>query len=141
MDNSADVAPRACFAPERRMTALAAAGALLAVVAAGLAGTGPGGLLALIAAVVLAAYAISDVVFSPRLVADADGLRIRTPATRATLAWSDVEHVRADSRLHLGLRSTVLEIDAEAVLVVLSRRAIGTDPEQAADLINAFRPG
>ena len=135
-----DHPPRARFVPDRRFTALAAAGAIVAIGAALVAGTGPGGLLALLAAVVLAAYAVGDVVFSPRLVADAHGLRIRTPTTRAVLAWADVEHVRADSRLRLGLRSTTLEVDAGAVLVVLSRRAIGVEPEAAAELINAFRP-
>jgi Bacterial PH domain len=133
-------APRVRFAPDRRFTALAAVGVVVAAAAALLAGGGPGRLLAVLAAVVLAAYAVGDVVFSPRLQADAEGISIRTPATRARLPWADVEHVRADSRLRLGLRSTTLEIDAGAVLVVLSRRAIGADPEQAADLINAFRP-
>ena len=56
------------------------------------------------------------------------------------LGWDDVEQVRADDRLRLGLRTTTLEIDAGAVLVVLSRRAIGADPAEAAALINAFRP-
>ena len=132
--------PRVRLAPDRRLTALAAAGVVIAAVAALLAGDGPGRLLALVAVVVLGAYAVGDVVFSPRLEADADGLVIRTPSTRARLAWADVEHVRADSRQRLGLRSMSLEVDAGAVLVVLSRRAIGTDPEQAADLVNAFRP-
>ena len=132
---------RARFAPDRRYTALAAAGALAAVLAALLAGAGAGGVLAVVAAAVLATYAVGDVVFSPRLVVDAVGVRVRTPTTRATLPWSDIEHVRADTRLRFGMRSTTLEIDADAVLVILSRRAIGTEPEQAADLINAFRPG
>jgi hypothetical protein len=138
--NADSSAPRARFAPDRRLTAAAAAGAIVAVVVALLAGRHPGGVLALVAAVVLGAYAVGDLVFSPRLVADAQGVRLRTPSTRARLAWAEIEHVRADSRLRLGLRSTTLEVDAGAVLVVLSRRALGADPEQAAALINAFRP-
>ena len=137
MDNSR---PRARFVPDRRLTALAAGGTVAALVAALLAGDGPGRVLALVAVVVLGAYAIGDVVFSPRLVADADGVVLRTPTTRARLAWAEIEHVRADNRQRLGLRSTSLEIDAGPVLAVLSRRAIGADPEQAAELINAFRP-
>ena len=140
MDSHPDSAPRVRFTPDRRFTVAAAAGVLIAAGAALLATSGPGRLLAVLAGVVLAAYAVGDLVFSPRLQVDAGGLAIRTPATRARLPWADVEHVRADSRLRLGLRSTTLEIDAGAVLVVLSRRAIGADPEQAADLINAFRP-
>ena len=140
MDDTANPAPRVRLAPDRRITALAAGGVVVALGAASLAGDGPGRLLALVAALVLAAYAVGDLVFSPRLVVDVEGLRIRTPSTRAQLAWADVECVRADTRLRMGLRSTTLEIDAGAVLVVLSKRAIGTDPEQAAELINAFRP-
>ncbi|WP_375484524.1 PH domain-containing protein [uncultured Jatrophihabitans sp.] len=128
------------FVPDRRATGLAAAGLVVAVVVALVAADGPGRLIAAVAAVVLGAYAVGDLVFSPRLTADAQGLVVRSPATRARLPWADVEHVRADTRLRLGLRSTTLEIDAGPVLVVLSRRAIGADPEQAAGLINALRP-
>ena len=42
--------------------------------------------------------------------------------------------MHADIRARLGLRSTTLEIDAGATLVVLSRRALGADPEAAAQV-------
>ena len=80
-----------------------------------------------------------DLVFSPRLEADADGLTIRSPSTRARLAWHEIETVRADVRRRRGLRSTTLEVDAGAVLVVFSRRALGEDPERAAELIAEVR--
>jgi hypothetical protein len=39
-----------------------------------------------------------------------------------------------------GLRSVALEIDAGDRLLVLSRRVLGTDPEQAAEIVRAFDP-
>ena len=43
-------------------------------------------------------------------------------------------------RTRFGLRSTALEIDAGDTLVVLSRRALGADPETVRDLVRAFAP-
>jgi hypothetical protein len=65
---------------------------------------------------------------------------IRSPLTRANLAWAEVDDVHAESRTRFGLRSTTLEIDAGPVLAVLSRRALGADPAEVADLVRAFRP-
>jgi hypothetical protein len=132
--------PAARFGPDGRLTALAAGGLVVAVTLAVI-GTDPAGrLLAGIAAVVLLGYVVSDLVFRPRLTATGDGLVIRSPAIRARLRWPEVDRVQADTRLRFGLRSTTLEIDAGATLVVLSRRALGADPEAVADLVNAFRP-
>ena len=66
-------------------------------------------------------------------------MRIRTPTIRITLPWSDVADVRVDERSHLGLLSRTLEIDAGALLVVFSRRTLGADPREVADLLAAFR--
>jgi Bacterial PH domain len=132
--------PRVVFVPDRRLTALAAAGTLVAGLVAAF-GTDPAGqFLAAVAAAVLAAYTVSDLVFSPRLEAGSEGVIVRAPLTRARLRWDEVEDVRADSRSRLGIRSTSLEIDAGPVLAVLTRRAIGTDPELAAARVAALRP-
>lgn len=133
-------APRLSWVPDRRYTALAAAGAGAAAVALALAGDPPGRVLAAVALVVLLTYVVSDLVFSPRLVATAEGLVVRSPLVRATVPWSEVEDVRADTRIRLGLRSTTLEIDAGQTLVVLSGRALGADPAEVADLVRALRP-
>jgi hypothetical protein len=132
--------PIARFAPDRRYTAAAALGVLVAVVLGVVGGDPAGRLLAAVAALVLVAYVVADVAFSPRLVVSGEGVVIRSPLTRATLTWGEVDDVRAESRSRLGLRSTTLEIDAGPVLAVLSRRALGADPAEVADLIRAFRP-
>ncbi|MCW2596486.1 MAG: hypothetical protein QOH52_2762 [Pseudonocardiales bacterium] len=140
MDSEPNQPPVVKFVADRRFTGLAAAGVVVAVVIAVLANDRAGQLLAGLAALVLALYVVSDLVFSPRLVVSAQGLRVRSPFTRADLPWSQVEDVRADTRTRLGLRSTTLEIDAGPVLAVMSRRALGADPEDVAELVNAFRP-
>ncbi len=88
----------------------------------------------------LLGYVAGDLIWSPRLAADQAGLRIRTPFTRADLAWATVEDVRADVRSRYGLRSTTLEVDAGEVFVVFSRRSLGVDPETAAALMATMRP-
>lgn len=140
MDEPLVTPPIARFAPDRRYTAAAALGALVAVVLGVVGGDPAGRLLAAVAALVLVAYVVADVAFSPRLVVSGEGVVIRSPLTRATLTWGEVDDVRAESRTRLGLRSTTLEIDAGPVLAVLSRRALGADPAEVADLIRAFRP-
>ena len=100
----------------------------------------PGRLLFGLAAALLLGYVVTDLVFAPRLTVSSAGIEIRSPLTRARLAWADVEDVRAETRTRLGLRSTTLEVDAGAVLAVLSRRALGADPAEVAELARAFRP-
>ncbi len=126
--------------PDRRYTALATGGGLGAIAAAVLTDDPAGRLLFIVAALLLAAYVGADLVFSPRLVASSSGIVINAPLTRARLAWDQVDAVRAETRFRRGLRSTTLEIDAGEVLAVFSRRALGAEPVEAADLIEAFRP-
>lgn len=133
-------APTLRFAPDLRLTALIAGAMLIAV---GLAATADDAISRAVwigAALVLAAYAAGDVIFRPRLTADATGLRIRSPLARASLAWPEIEDVRADVRSRLGLRSVTLEVDAGETLVVFSRRALGADPEAVQELVRAMQP-
>lgn len=127
------------FGPDRRLTAGLAAAAVLVAMLWFTTDTA-GRLLFAVAALVLLGYVVSDLLWWPRLVADASGVRVRTPFTRADLAWEDIAEVRADVRTRYGLRSTTLEVDAGNVLVVFSRRGLGTDPETAAGLVRAMRP-
>jgi hypothetical protein len=133
-------APRYRFGPDRRLTAATGALSVVAAIAAALSADRAGQVLLVGVAVVLFAYTVTDLVFWPRLTVTSAGLRIHTPMARTELTWPEVEAVRADARQRLGLRSVTLEIDAGEQLVVFSRRALGTDPEAAADLIRAFDP-
>ena len=134
------VRPETRFVPDRRYTALAAGGLVTAAAAAALTSDLTGRAVAIGAALVLAGYVVTDLLFSPRLTASAAGVVVNSPLLRARLGWPQIEDVRADTRLRLGLRSTTLEVDAGSTLAVLSRRAIGMDPAEAADLIRAHRP-
>jgi hypothetical protein len=131
---------QARFVPDRRYTAVAGGGAIGAILALLITDDPGGRLIAAIAALVLAAYVVSDLVFSPRLVASAAGIVVNAPLTRVRLGWDQVDEIRADTRLRHGLRSTTLEIDAGPVLAVLSRRALGAEPVEVAGLVEAFRP-
>lgn len=135
-----DRAPVLRFGPDRRVSALLAGGAILALVLALTAVDGAGRLLFAMVVMVLAGYSIGDLAFWPRLLADASGLRIRTPLARANLTWSDVDDVRADERTRYGLRSTTLEVDAGQTLVVFSRRELGADTATVQDLVRALAP-
>lgn len=144
MDNmqhapDAPAAPVASFRPDRRFTAAAAIGTLGAALAAVLASDPEGRLLAIVAAVVLLGYVVCDLVFAPRLVASSAGVRINSPLLRAELSWREVADVRADVRSRYGLRNTTLEIDTGATIAVFSRRALGADPQDAAELVLACR--
>lgn len=142
MDETAgEVTPPAVrFRPYPWLTALAGAGAVLAIVLTWQATDAPGRLIFGIAALITAAYAIGDVVFSPRLSADHTGVRIRAPMTRADLRWDEIEAVRADTRDRLGLRSTTLEVDTGETVVVFSKRSLGADPEFVARQVRAVAP-
>jgi hypothetical protein len=132
--------PEVRFVPDRRYTALAAGGVVGAVAAAAMTGDSAGRLLFAVAALVLLAYVVSDLVFSPRLVASRAGVVIKGPLTRARLAWDEIDDVRAETRFRRGLRNTTLEIDAGPVLAVFNRRVLGAEPTDAAALIEAVRP-
>jgi hypothetical protein len=128
------------FGPDLRVSALIFVAALVALVFAITSDDAPGRLLFGGAALVLGGYAVGDVVFWPRLVADATGVQIRTPLARADLAWTDIETVAADTRNRYGLRSSTLEVDAGETLVVFSRRALGADPTTVQDVVRALDP-
>lgn len=141
MDNLAAGPPASArFGPDRRLTALAGGLCVLAAVAAWRAPSSPGQLLLSLAAAVLFGYAVSDLLFAPRLAAGPDGLVVRSPWAWARLPWDHIDAVRADVRHRHGLRTVALEIDAGERLIVLSRRALGADPEAVAARVRALDP-
>lgn len=145
MDEGPDVTshrPSAGFGPDRRW-ALLALGA--AIVFAGLVLTtgDPGGkLLYTLATVVCLAIGGADLLVTPRLVVDADGLRLRSGLglTWRTLRWADVHALTVDQQVRHGLTSATLEIDDGTNLILLGRHALGRDPREAAELIGTFAP-
>jgi hypothetical protein len=140
VDESHLRAPSYRFGPDRRLTALTAGLALVAAVLASITADVPGRLLFALAALVLLAYAVTDLVWYPRLIASAEGIVVHAPGGTVHLPWAEIAAVRADARQRLGLRSVTLEIDADERLFVFSRRTLGADPEQAAGIVAAFDP-
>jgi hypothetical protein len=98
--------------------------------------------LGVVAAALVAAYGLRDVLGRERLRADARGVRIGTGlAGHRDLPWSTVERVRVDQRLRLGLRTDLLELDAGEELFLLSRYDLGADPRDAYEALTALRGG
>src|SRR5512132_3065719 len=98
---------------DRRLALLKAVGVpVFALIAFALRDDLPGLVLAVVAAVVLAVYAMRDVIAPVRLAADQDGVTVVTGfAGRRRIPWDEVERIRVDVRSRLGLRAELLEID------------------------------
>jgi hypothetical protein len=105
-----------------------------------------GRLLAGVAAVLVLALVVRDLLSRPRLSAGPDGVRVRTLTGPRSLPWADVRvAVRVTRRL--GMSSRLLELDTATgpddagVLVLLGRRDLGADPEDVARALRALDPG
>jgi hypothetical protein len=86
----------------------------------------------LAAALALAAVGLRDVLARDRLRADPTGIDVvRGYLGRVHLDWTDVEHLRVDERLRLGVRSQLLEVDADTELYLFSRYDLGVEPSVA----------
>nr|WTA67665.1 PH domain-containing protein [Micromonospora sp. NBC_00855] len=97
--------------------------------------------LAILAAAVLAGWAVRDLIAPVRLAVDPAGLTvIRGFAGRRLLPWSAIEAITVDRRPRLGLTSEVLEIDAGESLHLFSRYDLGTTPEEVAAELRSARP-
>jgi hypothetical protein len=117
---------------------LAAAFALAGVVA----GAPPPRVVGFVAAVGVAIYAVRDLVARDRLVVDHDGITtVRGYAGHRRLTWQEIEQLRIDERLRLGIRTQLLEIDAGEEIYLLSRYDLGAEPREAYDLVQALMAG
>ena len=139
MDEHPDPGSVYRFGPDRRLTAVTGAAGFVAVAIAVFTSDAGARFLLALAAVVLFGYTVSDLLFWPRLTLTDFGVQVRGPFERAALGWPEVETIRADVRVRHGLRSTALEVDTGESLIVLSRRALGTDPAVVADLAATLR--
>jgi hypothetical protein len=82
------------------------------------------------AALVLLAVAARDLALRPRLRADPAGVTVRTLSGSTSIPWPALR-VRVRATRRLGTRSRTLELEDardDAVLLVLGRRDLGTDP-------------
>ncbi|MCX5068244.1 PH domain-containing protein [Micromonospora lupini] len=96
--------------------------------------------LAVLAAAILAGWAVRDLVAPVRLAADPTGLTvIHGFAGRRKLPWPTVEAISVDRRQRLGLTSEVLEIDAGESLHLFGRYDLGATPEEVAAELRAAR--
>jgi hypothetical protein len=84
---------------------------------------------ALVAAAILAVYAMRDVLAPVRLAADLEGVTVVSGyAGRHWVDWAQVERMRVDARSRGGMRSELLEIDAGEHLFLLSRYDLNAHP-------------
>lgn len=94
-----------------------------------------------LAAVALVVFAVRDVLARERLRADRSGVDVVSGfASRRHLPWAEVEALRIDERLRLGVRSRLLEVDADAEIYQFGRHDLGVDPGEAIIAIIALRP-
>jgi len=147
---SEEAGPAGAAAPDRlswrvsrKMTALKAAGVLAFTVMALLSlGEPVRPVVAGLAALILAGYALRDLVAPVRLEADPDGVTVVTGfAGRRRLAWSQIERVRVDERRRLGVRSELLEIDTGESLHLLSQYDLDASVRDVADALLRLRTG
>ena len=98
--------------------------------------------IALIVALGLAVWALRDLLAPVRLAADASGVTIIAGfARRRHLPWSAVERVRVDRRIHRGLRSETLELDAGDAIYLFSANDLGALPEDVVVTLADLRSG
>jgi len=94
-----------------------------------------------VAALVLAGYALRDIIAPVRLAADRETVTVvHGYAGRRRLEWDEIERVRLDQRRRLGTRSVALEIDTGDHLYLFSSYDLGTDPADAVAALEALSP-
>jgi hypothetical protein len=91
------------------------------------------------AALLLLGLAARDALLRPRVQARADGVTVRALTGATTIPWPRVR-ARVRTQRRWGVRARTLELEDrtdDAVLVVLGRRELGTDPEAVAEALHA----
>ena len=94
-----------------------------------------------VAALVLAGYALRDIIAPVRLAADREAVTVvHGYAGRRRLEWDEIERVRLDQRRRLGTRAVALEIDTGDHIYLFSSYDLGTDPADAVAALEALSP-
>jgi len=92
------------------------------------------------AAAGLAIWALRDLVAPVRLAADPGGVTVIVGfARRHRLPWSQIEAVRMDRRDRLGVRTEMLEVDAEDNLYLFSMHDLGARPDEVLQALLLLR--
>jgi Bacterial PH domain len=89
----------------------------------------------------LATWALRDLIAPVRLAADPDGVTVIAGyAGHRRLAWSQIATVRMDSRDRLGVRTQMLEVDADDNLYLFSMHDLGAQPDEVLAALLVLRP-
>jgi hypothetical protein len=132
--------PIATFRPSRLVAGLLVLACVVFVVLWRTTDTDPvGKVLYGTAVVFVAAVAATDLLWSPRLAVTRTALVVRSPTRSGRYPWTVITGVRVDQRRRLGITQAALEIDLGDDLIVLSQRALGTDPSLVLEIIDAAR--
>jgi hypothetical protein len=93
-----------------------------------------------LAGLVLAAYALRDVLVPVRVAADASGVTVATGyAGHRRLPWSSVEKIQVYQRQRLGTRSELLEIDTGESLHLFSAYELNAPCVEVAEALEELR--
>jgi hypothetical protein len=106
-----------------------------------------GRILTALAALGLLLFALFGTVARPRLRADTDGIEIRRLGGRQRWAWGAVR-ISVSSTRRFGRSVSLLELEAgddtedgDSALVVLGWLDLGTEPQEVAAVLRAYRTG
>lgn len=84
-----------------------------------------------IAALVLTALAVRDILVPVRLAADREGITVVSGiAGTQRILWPEIERIRLYKSRRLGIPSRLLEIDTGDSLCLLSTHDLGASPEE-----------
>jgi hypothetical protein len=88
----------------------------------------------------LVVWALRDLIAPVRLAADPDGVTVIAGyAGHRRLAWSQIATVRMDRRDRLGVRTQMLELDADDNIYLFSMHDLGAQPEEVLEALLALR--
>lgn len=97
-------------------------------------------LVAALVALVIATYAIRDVIWPVRLSVGRDGVMVsRGFVGRREIAWGEIERVRMDRRRRLGSTSEMLEIDIDTTLFLFSKHELDAPLEDVLTALRGFQ--
>lgn len=149
MDNFSQAADDQGISWGPKLVAIIAAGVVTAGAAAatawfGMAGDGPGAVLFGAITLFFAVLTSHGAIVRPRLIADQDGVTVRTTAARRWAPWKDVDSRIATTR-RFGREAVTLELDInepgshEPTLIVLGQLELGADPREVLDQLKQQR--